>query len=65
MLNHRWMFNKIQKIRKKYNVYRERGNCLINKSVFLFKNMSYDCLEIFCRPYLFTKKDFESEGEKR
>ena len=40
-------------------------NSLINKSVFVFKIMSYDCLGIFCRTYLFTKKDFELEGKKR
>ena len=42
----------------------KRGNRLINKSEFVFKIMSYDCLGVFCRTYLFnlfTKKDFESE----
>ena len=44
------------------------GNNLINKSAIVFKIMSYDCLGIIRRTYwlhLFTKKDFESEVERR
>ena len=50
---------------RKYSVYRERDNRLINKLAFVFKMMSYDFLGIFSRTYLFTKKDFESEEERK
>ena len=48
-------------------MYTERGNYLIYKSAFVFKDMSYDCLGIFCRTYLFywfTKKYFEGRTSK-
>ena len=64
------MFNTKQKWRK-YFIYWEVGNRLINKSVFELKkkkNMSHESFGIFNKTYLFnlfTKKDFESEGERR
>ena len=46
---------------------KKEGNRFISKTVFVFKNMSYDCIGIFCRTYLFNmfiKKDFKSEEER-
>ena len=45
LLDHRWVFNEIQNKGGDY-IYREGGstNCLINKSVFLFQKIFYDCV---------------------
>ena len=39
------------KTRRRYYIYEERVNHLIYKSVFVFKNVSYDCLGIFYGTY--------------
>ena len=55
-------------------LYTGKGdNSLINKRVFVFKIMSYDCLEIFLRMYLFyffprkilNQKEKEVEKKER
>ena len=54
----------------KYNVYRERGYCLINKYALVFKNMSHDCLGIFirtcsiCSPRKILNQETEGDGRK-
>ena len=37
------------KTRREYYIYRERGNRSVNKSAFVFKNISGDCLRQGCR----------------
>ena len=78
MLNHWWMFIKIQKKKKAINKTKKQvGNIihwgkvvtvlLINQRSRL-KNILYDSLGIFCETYLFylfAKNDFESGLERK
>ena len=52
------------KTKRKYQIYRERGNRLINKSAFVFKNMSRDCFRHCYRTNRIIKRDIELKGER-
>ena len=44
-------------------IYRERDNCLINKSACAFRNMSRVCLRQWCRINRTIKRNNELKGE--
>ena len=52
------------KTKRKYYIYRERGNRLINKSCSYFK-MSCDCLKQCCRTNRIIKRDIKLKGERK
>ena len=60
------MFNKIlKKMEEILHIRRKgEGNRLNNKSAFVFKNMSRDCLRQCCRTNRIAKKVNELEGER-